>query len=109
MKAIKKIILTLVVVALGIMLTIFLNFYFIQKIIIPNPEKYGVENIQTNKLFDLFYEISSNTGCHPDPTRFNGYITLTVGIILGTLTAYKLIWKTNFTENKIDKTKSQEQ
>lgn len=93
MKVITNIILTLVLLGLGILTSLFVNFKILYPIIIPDPEKYGVENIQTSKLFDLFFEISGDTDYHPEPSMFYFYFAYSIGIILGALTAYKLIWK----------------
>ena len=68
---------------IGIVLTVLLNYFFVQNIIIPDPCKY--HNADTSKLFQLFYEQTSANGDHPEPTIFNLIFTLFVGGLLGIL------------------------
>jgi hypothetical protein len=103
MKAIKKILSTLVLVGLGIFMSLFVNFKILFPLLFPDPEKYAVENIQTGKLFDLLIEISSNTGYHPEPSIFYIGFAYSIGIVLGALAAYKLIWENRLMENKFRK------
>jgi len=67
----------------------FLNFFVLSPIIVGDPERYDTDGIKTGKLFNLFYEISSNTGYHPEPSVFNIYFTLFVGVVLGGWIAFK--------------------
>ena len=102
MKVITKSFATLVLLFLGAMFSWFFNFHILYPILIPDTEKYAVEGVPTNKLFYVFFEISSNTGYHPEPTNFYIFLAYGLGITFGTLLAYKLIWKTNLTLSKID-------
>ena len=95
----SKIILTLTIVGLSIVIVMFINFSIIYKIQIPDPCAYDVDAIKTSKLFDLFYEISSNTGYNAEPSKFNVYFTIIVGLCLGIIATYKLIWKRKLTIN----------
>jgi hypothetical protein len=67
----------------------FLNFFILTPIIVGDPERYDTDGIKTGKLFDLFYEISSNTGYHPEPSVFNAYFTLCLGVIVGSYVAFR--------------------
>jgi len=67
----------------------FLNFLVLSPIIIGDPEKYDNDGIKTGKLFDLFYEISSNTGYNCEPSSFNVYFTVCLGVILGGYVAFR--------------------
>ena len=92
MKVISKIFGTLLLLIIGAFLSWFFNFYILYPILIPDPEKYAVEGGPTSKLFFVFFEISSNTGYHPEPTRFYIYLAYLIGIIFGAWMAYKIIW-----------------
>ena len=83
-------------------MSLFLNFKILFPILIPDPEKFAVEDIETGKLFDLFIEISSDTGYHPEPSLFYFRFAYAIGILSGVLTAYHLVWKTKLTVNKIE-------
>lgn len=68
---------------ISIFVTFTLNFEFISNLIIGDECKYSVNSLETNKLFDLFYTISSDTGYHPEPSYFNFAFTLCIGLLLG--------------------------
>jgi hypothetical protein len=76
---IKRIaIITLSTIA-GLVLTFVFNFIILDSILIPDPCYY--HSHETNKVFDIFYELDE--GNHPFPTIFNFIFTLTTGAILG--------------------------
>jgi len=83
---------TLILIA-GILIAFFLNFSIINNAIIGNEEAYDTTSIKTSKFFDLFYTISSDTGYHPEPSYFNFIFTALIGIFVGGLIAYKLMWR----------------
>lgn len=73
----------------GIVLAFVFNFLILDKILIPDPCYYHTHD--TNKVFDMFYELTSGDGYHPFPTKFNFIFTATIGAILGlTISIYKL-------------------
>lgn len=73
----------------GIVLAFVFNFLILDKILIPDPCYYHTHD--TNKVFDIFYELTSDDGYHPFPTKFNFIFTATIGAIFGlTFSIYKL-------------------
>lgn len=92
MKTILKIILTLSLIGFGILTSLYFNFSILFEILFPASECCNVEHNHTI-IFDLFVEISSDTGYHPEPSMFYFYFAYILGIVLGGLTAYKLVWK----------------
>ncbi|UII25994.1 hypothetical protein LVD15_22235 [Fulvivirga maritima] len=93
MKQVSKTIITAVISFIGVILMFAINFEIIDKIVVTNACKYDTSNTPNGFIFDLFYEISSNTGYHPEPSYFNFGFTAILGLILGLLFSYKLIWK----------------
>jgi len=89
----KKIFLTLGVLILSFILTQLINHLIIEKIIIGDPCDYDTIGNDTGKIFDLFYNSSSNTGYHPEPSLFNFYFTTVASILIGYCICYKTIWK----------------
>ena len=65
-----------------------LNFFILEKIIIPDPCYYHSHD--TNKVFDLFYELTAKEGYHPTPTRLNVILTLITGGLAGLILGIKL-------------------
>ncbi len=73
----------------GSALAFVLNFFILEKILIPDPCYYHSHD--TNKVFDIFYELTAGEGFHPFPTKFNFIFTLTIGAVSGlTFSIYKL-------------------
>jgi hypothetical protein len=73
----------------GTVLAFVFNYLILDKILIPDPCYYHTHD--TNKVFDIFYELSSAEGYHPFPTKFNFIFTATLGAIFGlTFSIYKL-------------------
>lgn len=73
----------------GTVLAFVFNFLILDKILIPDPCYYHTHD--TNKAFDIFYELTSGDGYHPFPTKFNFIFTATIGAIFGmTFSIYKL-------------------
>lgn len=72
----------------GIVLAFFFNYFILDKILIPDPCYYHSHD--TNKLFDIFYNLPASEGYHPFPTKFNFVFTTIIGAILGlTISIYK--------------------
>lgn len=93
MKIVFKIILTLLLLWLGCIISLFFNFNIIYSIVIPDPERFAIESRSTSKLFDLFFEVSSYTSYHPEPSGFYFKVAYAFGLCLGGFAAYKLIWR----------------
>ncbi len=66
---------------LGLVITFVLNFFILERIIIPDECYYYSHD--TNKIFDLFYELTAAEGFHPTPTILNLGLTFMTGIIAG--------------------------
>ena len=65
------------------------NFFILDKILIPDPCYYHSHD--TNKVFDIFYDLNSGEGYHPFPTKFYFIFTATIGAVIGlTFSIYKL-------------------
>lgn len=73
---------------LGIIVFLLLNFFIIEKYIIPDPCFY--HNHNTTKTFDLFYQMTADEGYHPTPTKFNLLSTLTIGTLIGLIFGLKI-------------------
>ena len=100
---IKKIFSTTGVVLLSFITLQMLNHLIIEKFIIGDPCKYDTEKIETGKVFDLFYTISSNTGYHPEPSAFNFYFTTFFSVLIALYISYVFIWKGKVqNENQVD-------
>ena len=85
----KQIIIVLLSVFAGTVLAFVFNFFILDTILIPDPCYYHSHD--TNKVFDIFYDLPSSEGYHPFPTKFNFIFTSTIGAIFGlTLSIYKL-------------------
>ena len=52
-------------------------------ILIPNPYDYHNKDIETGVIFNLFFDINSSTGYHPEPNIFNLIFTLLMGVLIG--------------------------
>jgi hypothetical protein len=63
---------------IGLILTFVLNYFVIEKLLIPNPCYYHSRD--ASQIFDLFYELPTSAGCHPVPTILNLTLTLLTGI-----------------------------
>jgi hypothetical protein len=68
-------------ILLGVLFACLINYYVVQRLIIPDPCYYHIE--PTTKLFDLFYSLESADGGHPFPTIFNFLFTIVIGALGG--------------------------
>lgn len=66
---------------LGLVVTFVLNFFILERLIISDPCYY--HSHETNKIFDLYCELTAVEGFHPTPTILNLVLTLTTGIVVG--------------------------
>lgn len=86
---VKNIAIVILSALAGTVLAFLFNFLILDKILIPDPCYHHSHD--TNKVFDIFYELTSDEGYHPFPTKFNFIFTATIGAIFGlTLSIYKL-------------------
>jgi ABC-type antimicrobial peptide transport system permease subunit len=89
-KTLKQIIIVIISVLAGIVLAFVFNFLILEKILIPDPCYYHTHD--ANKVFDLFYELTSAEGYHPFPTKFNFIFTAIIGAVFGLMfSLYKII------------------
>ncbi len=80
MRSVNKIAGLLFCYFLGL-ITAFVLHFMVEGILIPDPCVYHGKD--TTKVFDLFYEMTSDEGYHPSPTTFNHVLTIILGIGLG--------------------------
>jgi hypothetical protein len=90
---VMKILLSAFIMFAGLLIVLFINFAILNSIIIGDEEAYDTSDIKTSWLFDIFYTISSDTGYHPEPSYFNFIFTALIGLILGGIISYKIIWR----------------
>jgi len=64
-------------------LSLFLNFAVIDKLIIPDPCYYHTNEM--NPILNLFYTSSSASGGHPEMNLFNIIFTIIIGGLIGKL------------------------
>lgn len=89
---IKRLLITVFFLIAGVILAAALN-YMIDRILIPDPCAYHNNVSKTSVVFDFFYEISSDTGYHPEPTGANIIVTFLTGVGLGLLLARIVLGK----------------
>lgn len=76
----------------GITSSFFINFMFVPYILFGNNEKSCELPADSSFFFDLFFEISGNTGYHPEPNLFYYFCTISFGLSFGFYLSYKYIW-----------------
>ena len=86
----KKIFVFLVFITTSILTLFVINYLIITPVIIGNKCEYDIGQNELTKLDELFFEISSITGYHPEPTTLNFIFTATIGCIIGSI-LYKII------------------
>ena len=86
----RNVLYTLLICIIFVTTAIVINYAIIEKLIIPDR---GNFDEATGKVFDLFYDISSNTGYNVETSLFNGIFTITIGILIGILYSYKTVWR----------------
>ena len=80
----KKILLLLASLTIPTLILIIVNYTIITPAIIGNKRcRYDIEKGELTKIDELFFEISSNTGYHPEPTTFNFIFTTATSIVIG--------------------------
>lgn len=93
-KPILRVVSTVITVVLVVIIVFGINYGVADSLIIDDACKYDSSEISHGFIFDLFYEISSTTGYHPEPSNFNFGFTIVFGVIFGAFVSYNLIWKT---------------
>ena len=66
---------------LGAIAILFLNYSFIEQILIPDPCYY--HSRETSFLFRLFYDTPAFNGGHPFPSLVNIIFTIAIGLLIG--------------------------
>ena len=84
------------------------NYLIVVPCVIGNGCDYDVGKCDRGKVFELFFEQSSDTGYHPEPTLFNFFFVTLVGTMVG-ICIFKIIVryllpKTNVSQNSARKT-----
>jgi hypothetical protein len=101
---IKKSLIIFICCFFGVVCSYILNYYFLDKIFIPDPCAYHIK--ETSTIFDFFYTIKSSEGYHPSPSNFNFVITSIIGVLIG-FKIYKLIVNTEFKKAQSSKPEAQ--
>jgi hypothetical protein len=88
----RKIIFSILIVALCLVIAFLVNFAIITPLVLGDLCRYDTGQITTGKLFDLFYDITSESGYHPEPSLYNIYLTGILGIVIGINLSYFFTW-----------------
>ncbi len=84
----KKILVFLISLLIPTLTLFVVNYLIIMPLIIG--DKCDLDQNELTKFDELFFEISSNTGYHPEPTTFNFILTAIIGCIIGSI-VYKIL------------------
>jgi hypothetical protein len=90
--SLKRLFVTVFFLIAGVIIAVAIN-YIIDRILIPDPCAYHNNGSKTSIVFDFFYEISSDTGYHPEPTIANRIVTLLAGVGAGLFFARMVLGK----------------
>lgn len=85
----KKILVFLISLLISTLTIFVVNYLIITPLIIDDKCNNDLGQSELTKFDELFYEISSNTGYHPEPTTFNFMLTAIIGCIIGSI-VYKI-------------------
>lgn len=85
----NKIIGSLFVIIFSIFFFYFINFMFLNDLIVDDTAKFDSENPSLSQFFNLFYLVTSETGYQPEPSKFNFFITGLIGLIFGVFVSKK--------------------
>ena len=86
----KKILVFLISLLISTLTIFVVNYLIITSLIIDDKCNNDLGQSELTKFDELFYEISSNTGYHPEPTTFNFILTAIIGCIIGSI-VYKIL------------------
>ncbi len=95
-KKLILLIISIILTTISVFVTFALNFGIITNYVVGDECKYDTRDIETSKLFDSFYTISSETGYHPEPSYFNFVFTFCIGLLIGisvSLLLYRKKWR----------------
>ena len=84
----KKILVFLISLLIPTLTLFVVNYIIITPLIIG--DKCDLDQSELTKFDELFFEITSNTGYHPEPTTFNFILTAIIGCIIGSI-VYKIL------------------
>lgn len=84
----KKILVFLISLLIPTLTLFVVNYIIITPLIIG--DKCDLDQSELTKFDELFFEITSNTGYHPEPTTFNFIFTAIIGCIIGSI-VYKIL------------------
>lgn len=79
----KRMLLFLFAMLLGIIFSFIINLLIIDKLVIGDPCRFHNKDIETGKVFDFFYVMNSSTGFHPEPSINYFMLLLIAGIVIG--------------------------
>lgn len=86
----KKILVFLIYLLISTLTIFVVNYLIITPLIIDDKCNNDLGQSELTKFDELFFEISSNTGYHPEPTTFNFMLTAIIGCIIGSI-VYKIL------------------
>lgn len=86
----KKILVFLIYLLISTLTIFVVNYLIITPLIIDDKCNNDLGQSELTKFDELFYEISSNTGYHPEPTTLNFIFTAIIGCIIGSI-VYKIL------------------
>jgi len=89
----SKIVFSFFIALGGLLIAFIINYKILDKIIVTDICETDTSNLSHGYIFNLFYEISSSTGYHPEPSYFNFGFTVFLGLLVGSVIAHKLFWK----------------
>ncbi len=81
----KKILVFLISLLISTLTIFVVNYLIITPLIIDDKCNNDLGQSELTKFDELFYEISSNTGYHPEPTTLNFILTAIIGCIIGSI------------------------
>jgi hypothetical protein len=80
---------------LGVIITILINYSFLNNLIIPDPCFCHLN--PTNYWIDLFYNSGNINNGHPEPNILNFLLTILIGLLIGKI-GYNYYLKNNQNE-----------
>ena len=86
----KKILVFLISLLISTLTIFVVNYLIITPLLLDDKCNNDLGQSELTKFDELFYEISSNTGYHPEPTTFNFILTAIIGCIIGSI-VYKIL------------------
>ena len=97
-----------IVIGGAILISHLVNYLIVVPCVIGNGCDYDVGKCDRGKVFELFFEQSSDTGYHPESTLFNFFFVTLVGTMVG-ICFFKIIVryllpKTKVSQNSARKT-----